>query len=402
MIVLLLLVLSVLAAWHTYLWSRLVQAPLWPLSFKRVATVLMIVLALSIPLSMIASRMIPGTTGRILALIGFVWIGLAFYLTLFLGFTDLVQGLWGFGQKTMDALIKTHLFVKPDLGRRQFLARMGAGLALTAASGMGLWAVLSATASPKVKRVEVFLDKLNPKHSGFSIVQLSDLHIGKILRGDFVRDVVDKVNALKPDLVVITGDLVDGRLVELQDEVAALKDIVAAHGVYFVTGNHEYYSGAAEWEQFLPRLGVEVLHNQSQIIADGAGHILTLLGIPDESARRFPGQGEAPDIAQAVKNMDREIPSVLLAHQPKVIDQAARQQVDLTFSGHTHGGQIWPFGALVMLNQPYLAGLHRRHNSQIYVSRGTGFWGPPMRLAAPAEISQIILRSSVHDKSDSA
>lgn len=402
MILVLLLVLSILAAWHTYLWSRLVQAPFWPLNYKRFATILIVLLALSIPMAMIASRMIPGTAGRILAMLGFVWIGLAFYLTLFLGATDLFHALWQLGQKAIDALIKSHLFVQPDLGRRQFLARMAAGLALTAASGMGLAAIFSALASIKIKRVEVKLTKLGSAHDGLSIVQLSDLHIGKILRGDFLRGVVDKVNALKPDLVVITGDLVDGRVADLQSEVMALKDIKAPQGVFFVTGNHEYYANAAEWEQFLPELGVQVLHNQSHVIAVQDDPVLTLLGIPDETARRFATPDKAPNIEKTVENIDKSIPSVLLAHQPKVIGAAAGQQVDLMLSGHTHGGQIWPFGALVMLDQPYLFGLHRRHNTQIYVSRGTGFWGPPMRLGAPAEISHIILRADSQDKSDKA
>jgi predicted MPP superfamily phosphohydrolase len=166
----------------------------------------------------------------------------------------------------------------------------------------------------------------------------------------------------------------------------------ARHGVHFVTGNHEYYSGAQPWIEYLKARGIIVLHNERVSIGQDR-HSFDLAGIPDHMARRF-GAPHAPDLERALAGRDPERELLLLAHQPIQIDTAAGKGVGLQLSGHTHGGQIWPFGALVLLAQPYLSGLNRHGDgTQVYVSRGTGFWGPPMRIGAPAEISNLILRT---------
>ncbi|MEK6609137.1 MAG: metallophosphoesterase, partial [Myxococcota bacterium] len=226
---------------------------------------------------------------------------------------------------------------------------------------------------------------------GLTIVQLTDLHVGPTLGRAFVAEVVTRTNALTPDLVAITGDLVDGSPERLQDAVAPLAELRARHGVYFVTGNHEYYSGADAWLPALARLGIRTLRNERVTIGAGAA-AFDLAGVDDFTALGM-ADGHGPDLPRALAGRDPSRAVVLLAHQPRAVHEAARLGVDLQLSGHTHGGQIWPFRWIVRLAQPFVAGLHRVGATQIYVSRGTGFWGPPMRLCEPAEISRIVLQA---------
>jgi predicted MPP superfamily phosphohydrolase len=242
-----------------------------------------------------------------------------------------------------------------------------------------------------VKRVAVHLRKLSPAQDGFRIVQLSDIHIGPTIGADFLAEIVRQTNELAPDIVAITGDLVDGSVADLQKGVAPLRNLRARHGVFFVTGNHEYFSGAAAWVAELGQMGIRVLRNERVTIGEGDA-TLDLAGTDDPTAHRYPDEGHGEDLAKALEDRDTSRPLVLLAHQPKTVTEAARQGVDLQLSGHTHGGQIWPFRYAVLLQQPVVAGLARFGETQIYVSRGTGYWGPPMRLAAPAEITEIVLR----------
>ncbi|HEU4726282.1 MAG TPA: metallophosphoesterase [Kofleriaceae bacterium] len=227
---------------------------------------------------------------------------------------------------------------------------------------------------------------------GFSIVQLSDLHVGMTIDRTFVERVVDHANRLSPDVIALTGDLVDGRVQDLRDDVAPLAQLRARHGVYAVTGNHEYYSGADEWIAELTRLGARYLRNQRVAIGDGAAQF-DLAGVDDYSAAGWPGHGE--DLAAALGGRDPGRAVVLLAHQPRQVRNAARHGVDLQLSGHTHGGQIWPWHYIVRLQQGgLLAGRYDVDGTQLYVSRGCGYWGPPVRLLAPLEITRVILRAA--------
>jgi predicted MPP superfamily phosphohydrolase len=243
-----------------------------------------------------------------------------------------------------------------------------------------------------VATVEVPLAKLPAASDGTTIVQLSDLHVGAMIGRAFVEDVVRRTNALDPDLVAITGDLVDGSVPNLWDSLAPLAELRARHGVYFVTGNHEYFSGVDAWLTALPRLNIRVLDNERVAIGAGSGGF-DLAGVHDYGARRMP-EGPRSDMAKALAGRDPERACVLLAHQPKSVEEAASFGVGLQLSGHTHGGQIWPFSYFVRLAQPYLAGLHRHGDTQIYVNPGTGYWGPPMRLGTRAEITRIVLRAA--------
>jgi predicted MPP superfamily phosphohydrolase len=281
-----------------------------------------------------------------------------------------------------------------NAGRRDFLSQVLAGGAATFAIALSGWGVWSAVRPVEVKRLTVRLRKLPEALRGLRLVQLTDMHVGPTIGRNFVEDIVSKVNQLDADIVAITGDLIDGSVEELGDAVRPLGRLRAKHGTYFVTGNHEYYSGADEWLTFLLEIGVRPLRNEHVEVGDN-GASIHVAGVDDWTAHQF-GNGHGADMSRALQGRDETKPVVLLAHQPVHFDQAREHGVDLQISGHTHGGQIFPFGFLTRLVQPFLSGLHRRGDSQIYVSSGTGYWGPPMRIAAPSEITLIELeRESV-------
>ncbi len=364
---------------HYYLWARLIRDPMWPSPWRQVATVALVLLALSIPASMLAWRILPRHIAIPVSWVGYVWMGSMFLLLVL---------LWG-GELARWSWVKYASFASVNGGRREFLAQLlagGAGAFGLALSGWGVW---SAIRPVEVKRVAVRLKRLPGSLNGLRLVQLTDMHIGLTIGRDFVEDVVRKVNALEPDIVAITGDLIDGSVDDLGPAVAPLGQIRAKLGTYFVTGNHEYYSGADSWLAFLQRLGIKALRNEHVELTKN-GETIHLAGVDDWSAHRF-GNGHGANMARAMEGRDASRPVVLLAHQPVQFDEAREHGVDLQISGHTHGGQIFPFGLLTRLAQPFVSGLHRRGDSQIYVSSGTGYWGPPMRIAAPAEITLIEL-----------
>jgi uncharacterized protein len=249
---------------------------------------------------------------------------------------------------------------------------------------------IDARRRPRVVDVAVSLRGLSPALVGFTIAQISDVHVGPTIKRDFLGGIVDIVNSLGVDLVAITGDLVDGSVEQLGVHVEPLSRLRARHGVYFVTGNHEYYSGASAWIAELRRLGLHVLLNQHVVLRhDGAP--LLLAGVTDFSAGAFdPGQRSDPEAALAGAPANLR-PRVLLAHQPRSAAAAADAGFDLQLSGHTHGGQFWPWNLFVRLQQPFTAGLHRLGNLWVYTSRGSGYWGPPKRLGVPSEIARIRL-----------
>jgi predicted MPP superfamily phosphohydrolase len=249
---------------------------------------------------------------------------------------------------------------------------------------------IDARRRPRVVEVEVPLDGLPPELEGFTIAQISDVHIGPTIKRNFVRGIVDIVNSLHADLVAVTGDLVDGSVEQLRAHVEPLSRLRSRHGTYFVTGNHEYYSGAAAWIVELRGLGLQVLLNEHRLLTH-AGASLLIAGVTDYGAQQFdPAQRSDPQAALAGAPPDVR-PKVLLAHQPRTAAAAADAGFDLQLSGHTHGGQFWPWNLFVRLQQPFTAGLHRLGGLWVYTSRGSGYWGPPKRLGVPSEISRIRL-----------
>jgi len=222
----------------------------------------------------------------------------------------------------------------------------------------------------------------------YTIVQLSDVHIGGLIDAAFIRDVVTRVNALKADLVVITGDLVDIEIEHAQDALHELQKLQSKYGTYFVVGNHEYFHGIQNIIDTIKALDIAVLENENVYIGEkGEGFFLS--GVYDVMGYRI--QSYMPDIYKALEGISKEEPTLLLAHQPRYLEEVP-STVDLVLSGHTHGGQLFPFKALVKLQQPYVSGLHQHNeHTQIYINKGTGFWGPPMRLGANSEITKITL-----------
>jgi len=277
------------------------------------------------------------------------------------------------------------------MSRRKFLARVGSGAAVTAATTSVARGMIEARGTHEIVDVEVRLAKLPKALDGFSIVQLSDLHVGMTIDRAFVQRVVDHTNRLSPDLVVLTGDLVDGPVLELAADIAPLGSIRAKHGVYAVTGNHEYYAGADPWIEAITKLDVRYLRNELVTIGGGDA-AFDLAGVDDWSAHKY-GHGENLEAATAKRDPARAL--VLLAHQPRQVRRASQYGVDLQLSGHTHGGQIWPWHYIVKVQQGgLLAGRYEYGGTQLYVTRGCGYWGPPVRLLAPLEITRVILRSA--------
>lgn len=244
---------------------------------------------------------------------------------------------------------------------------------------------------PRVKRVTVDIPGLHPSMNGFRIVQLSDVHIGETLDRTFAQEVVEQVNALSADAVVITGDLVDGSVARLHDEVAPLAQLRGKHGVFYVTGNHEYYHGGSAWEAEGRRLGFHVLHNEHRVVGDGDAR-LVIGGVTDVEGARF-SEAHAPRVDQAFAGAPEGVPRILLSHQPRFAKRAAGHQVALMLSGHTHGGQMFPFMFFVKLQQPVIGGFKVLSGVPTYTSNGTGYWGPPFRLGPRGEITEVTLRA---------
>lgn len=223
--------------------------------------------------------------------------------------------------------------------------------------------------------------------TGFTIVQLTDIHIGRTVKHDFMENIIAQTNSLRPDMVVITGDLCDLPPEKISDDLEPLKSLKAP--TFFVTGNHEYFHGVEAILKKVESLGIKPLTNKSILFGNNERNF-NLVGLNDLTGERFGTR--PPDVEAAYSGIDQSKPTIVLSHQPKSISLVEGRRCDLMLSGHTHGGQIFPFGLLVILDQPYLDGLHQHTSGQqIFVSRGTGYWGPPLRVMAPSEISRIVI-----------
>jgi predicted MPP superfamily phosphohydrolase len=294
-------------------------------------------------------------------------------------------GLRAFSENQMEAL---------DHSRRQFLFTLAPWGAF-GLSGLLSWrGYQSAMAGPQVKTVKIPKLNLSKALEGFRIVQISDLHIGNLIRRPYVEKVVQQTLELKPDLIVLTGDMVDGSPEGLTPHLEPLRELSCKYGVFFVTGNHEYYSGSDDWIKYFSETGVQVLMNSHRMLevqnSSQMAAKLAVLGIPDPTAARF-GKTE-PNIFEAAEGSEAADFILLLAHQPNAYREAEKIKCDLQLSGHTHSGQFYPVRFLIGLFHRYYQGLHR-HNEKfwIYVNQGTGFWGPPNRLGLPSEITLLEL-----------
>jgi predicted MPP superfamily phosphohydrolase len=261
---------------------------------------------------------------------------------------------------------------------------------ISLASFITLLGLFIARRKPGIVDVKIPLAGLPQPLHGFTIAQISDVHVGATIKRGFVEGIVHRVNDLKPDMIAITGDLVDGSVQQLSVHTEPLARLVARHGAFFVTGNHEYYSGERAWTDEMRRLGLHVLKNE-HVVLNHDGASVVLAGVTDVSAHHFdPAQRSDPAAALCGAPSDAAA-KILLAHQPSSAAAAARAGFDVQISGHTHGGQFWPWNLFVRFFQPFTGGLHRLKNLWIYVSRGTGYWGPPNRFGVPSEITRIRL-----------
>ncbi|WP_447037855.1 metallophosphoesterase [Streptomyces sp. DSM 118878] len=432
-----LLVLAAFAALHWYAWRRLVRdTTAGPGLARRSGTVLFVVAPVLTLAALMAGRAgAPFLLQRVVAWPGFLWLALSLYLLLALLVGELVRPLlrrWmeraahGNSEAPPErepaaaqepiAAGAASASLKPPSGeraagepvpeepasersaperpvssapsapsRRLFVSRIVGGAAAAAAVGTVGYGAYNVLSGPKVKRITVPLAKLPRAAHGFRIAVVSDIHLGPILGRGFTQRVVDTINATQPDLIAVVGDLVDGSVENLGPAAAPLAGLRARHGSYFVTGNHEYFSGAEDWVDHVRELGLRPLRNARTELPG-----FDLAGVDDVAGE---DEGAGPDFAAALGDRDRERASVLLAHQPIVIHDAVEHGVDLQLSGHTHGGQLWPGNLIADLANPTLAGLERYGDTQLYVSRGAGAWGPPVRVGAPSDITVVELAS---------
>jgi len=417
---------------HGYLWFRFVRSTTRPGRLRRRLTRLTIVLALLPALAVMLRRTLAPDTAAPLDWIAYSWLGIAFYAFLAMLVLEPVRliarlvpgrGDDGFApgearrvarrrnepaplaggteagrgavQEDGDVLVRGVVREDADVtspSRRLFLARSLAVTAGAVAVGTAGTGAYFANSPPVVRRVPVTLAGLDPSLDGLRIVTFSDGHLSATYGGRRFERLVELVNEQRPDVVAIVGDLVDGDVSELREEAAPLADLVSDQGVFFVTGNHEYFVDTDAWLRHLPTLGVDVLRNERVAIRRGSASF-DLAGIDDRTAASSGLPGHGADLDAALDGRDDETPVVLLAHQPYMVEQARAAGVDLQLSGHTHGGQLWPFDYVISLDQPSVEGLSRYGDTQLYVTSGAGYWGPPMRVGARPEITVVELRA---------
>jgi predicted MPP superfamily phosphohydrolase len=357
---------------------------------RRRLTLLTAVLMLLPVLAITLRRTLPLDAAAPLDWIAYSWLGIAFYAFLALLVLEPVRlvGRLLLRRTTADTASEQ----PPDSSRRLFLARSLAVTAGAVALGTAGTGAYFANSPPAVRRVPVTLAGLDPALDGLRIVTFSDGHLSATYGGRRFERLVELVNEQRPDVVAIVGDLVDGDLSELREEAAPLADLVSEQGVFFVTGNHEYFVDTDAWLRHLPTLGVDVLRNERVAIRRGRASF-DLAGIDDRTAAASGLAGHGADLDAALDGRDDATPVVLLAHQPWMVEQARAAGVGLQLSGHTHGGQLWPFDYAIRLDQPSVEGLTQHGDTQLYVTSGAGYWGPPMRIGARPEVTVVELRA---------
>ncbi|MET1075581.1 MAG: metallophosphoesterase [Umezawaea sp.] len=392
---------------HLYLWKRLVRDTTRSGRGRTLGTAAVVVMFLVLLGGLVGSRALGPDLAAVLAWPGYLWLAMVLYLTLLLLVLEVPRAVLNRRLRAVRAPAEVAVPAGPeepvaadvedapadrpaDPGRRLFIARSLAVAGGVVATGVVGYGVTQAMGGPVVKRVPIALGKLAPAFDGFRIAVVSDIHLGPLLGRSHTERVVSTINGLQPDLVAIVGDLVDGSVEELGEAAAPLRDLVSVHGSFFVTGNHEYFSGAQPWLAELTRLGVHPLRNELLAITRG-GAAFDLAGVNDVTGKNY---GDGPDMEKALERHDTSTPVVLLAHQPVQAVQAAKLGVDLQLSGHTHGGQLWPFDYAVKLQQPVVSGLAEVDGMPVYVSNGAGFWGPPVRVGAPPDVTLVELRNA--------
>ena len=323
-----------------------------------------------------------------LSLIGYTSLG--FFTLSFVAFLskDLLFKVWGFISSFFSADVKQQITL--DVDKREFLEKSLSIGILSLIGPTTAYGFYSARKGPTIINQDIYLKNLPDSFENFTIAQISDLHVGPTIKKPYVVKVVNQISTINPDLIAITGDMVDGSIDYLRRDLEPLSQVVAKYGTYFVTGNHEYYSGAERWLDETDRMGFTNLVNDNKLITIKDQNI-ALAGVNDYRAHQIiPSHRSNPQAA--LKGINSKKVKILLAHQPSSIFQANEAGFDLQISGHTHGGQFWPFTYPTKKANPYLSGLHNHNGTQIYVNSGTGYWGPPLRLGVTAEITLFKLK----------
>jgi predicted MPP superfamily phosphohydrolase len=369
------IVVGLLGGLHYYIGARLIDGASLRGGGRLAAWAVIWLLLASVPLGLLSWRLFPRWFARPLRAVGHLWIGLFGLALSSVAVTDAIRFLVNLlGASASERL------------------RFGEIQAFTVLAIVGLAGAIgfrTARGPARVEQLRFPVKRLGSAFEGFRIVQISDLHITQNQNPRILARVIDQVNALQPDLVAITGDLIDGQVSDLRPYVAPLANLRSKEGVFFVTGNHEYYHGADAWSDEIRGLGIVVLHNEHRVLRRGAAG-LVVAGITDYGGGHFlPRHESRPDLAFA--GAPEEFPRILLAHQPRSAARVGGERVDLQLSGHTHGGQIFPFMFFVRLQQPVVSGLKKLYGVWVYTSRGTGYWGPPFRVGPTPEITQVEL-----------
>jgi predicted MPP superfamily phosphohydrolase len=412
-IVFLAVALAVLGLLHLYLYRRLARDTGAGRRARRLAAVALAGLALLIPGALLGERIAPWWVAQAAGWIGYLWLALLMYLVVPLALAEPVRAVLlrlprprpvaaaappGASAAATSGTDAAATHAPPgdrrerpagdgiDHGRRLLVGRSLAIVAGLAAAGTVGGGVRSALGPPVLRRVDIPVPGLRPGLDGFRVALVSDIHLGPLRGRAHTERIVAAIDGLDADVVTVVGDLVDGTVAQLGEAVSPLRRLRARLGSYFVTGNHEYYSGYQQWVDEVADLGLYPLRNARRDLGG-----LTLAGVNDSTGDQF---GDPADWSAALDGRDPAIPTVLLAHQPVHVGEAARRGVEVQLSGHTHGGQMWPVHYLARAQQGYLAGLYRTGPTSLFVTRGAGFWGPPVRVGAPPEIVLVRLRSA--------
>ncbi|MEU3771417.1 metallophosphoesterase [Amycolatopsis keratiniphila] len=364
--------IAVLALLFGVPWWTIVGSPELPAALEVLGTIVFAVAALAVPACMVLGH---GPWQRDLAAkIGDLSLGLIWLL---------------FSLSVLGNVLRLVLAVSGV----DSAAGIVSGVVLVAFAALAAYGMVEARRVPRLKELDVVLPRLGAGLDGLRFAIITDTHFGPLNRTKWSEKVVEVVNELDADVVAHAGDLADGTVAKRREQVAPLGKVRAKLGKFYITGNHEYFGEAQAWLDHMRDLGWEPLHNRHLPVSQG-GDTLVFAGIDDPTGAASGLPGHGPDLPAALDGVAASTPVVLLAHQPKQVKQAAEAGIDLQISGHTHGGQIWPFHLLVRLDQPVLAGLSRHgERTQLYTSRGTGFWGPPLRVFAPSEITLLTLRN---------
>lgn len=387
------IVLAVLIGGFFYIGLRIIPPAGLLSPFNVIAWIVLFLFIIILPLSFSLMRNGNEHLNDRFAWITYVVMG---FLSFLLTFLLLKDALWlvGLAGTKVIAFLRASFSAEPTATqanpeRRLFLTNLLNLGVLGLAGGFTLYGIYEARRRPAIRRINVPIAHLPAEFEGFTIVQITDIHAGLTVKRDFVETIVDMVNELKPDMIAFTGDMVDGSVPHLRNDVEPLSALTAPYGKFFITGNHEYYSGVLPWVQEAKRMGFTVLLNEHQVIERGSSKLL-LAGVTDFSAgHSIPNH--ASDPGKAIENAPRCDARILLAHQPRSLFAALPHQFDLMISGHTHGGQFFPWNLAAAAGQPYIEGLHKHEHMWVYVSRGTGYWGPPVRVAARSEVTVLTL-----------